>query len=148
MATTNEKKITRVEALTVALNLVESATLVRKDEVAQKIKDIIAQIEKKNSATSGKLSPRQMANEGIKANVLAFMRTAPNQLFTISELMKRPEGIPEEMTNQWMNALLRQMYDKENPNNPDFPIRRSEEKGKAYFQVNPYFVQPESEDEE
>lgn len=147
MATTNEKKITRVDALNVALNLVENATITRKDEVVQKIKDIIAQIEKKNSSTSGKLSPRQLANEGIKANVLAFMRTAPNQLFSISELMKRPDGIPEEMTNQWMNALLRQMYDKENPMNPAFPVQRIEEKGKAFFKVNPAFtIQTEDED--
>lgn len=138
MNTASEKKITRVDALNEALTLMENSTLPRKDEFVQKLKDIITSFEKKSS--SSKPTPRQLANDGLKKAIYAYMAQSPNQRFTVSELMKNVPGLPEEITNQWMTALLHQMYDKENPTNPAFPIVRSESKGRAYFQVNPAYV--------
>lgn len=144
-----EKKMTKVDALNVALAALEDYPHERLDEVIEKIQGIILQLQKKNSATSGKLTPKQMENEVIKANILAYMVEDTN--YTISDLLKHVADLPEDMTNQRMNALLRQMYP--DPKHPEIPVSacpivRVEVKGKAHFALNPDFVPAEDGEDE
>jgi hypothetical protein len=63
----------------------------------------------------------------------------PNKVYTITDLLKAVPGLPADMTNQRLSALMRQMYNKDVANDPNFPVVRVEEKRKAYFMLNPDF---------
>lgn len=80
-------------------------------------------LEKKNSSEK-KPTAQQIANDGIKAAIVAGM--SPNRLYTVTEIQKE---IPEcaELSNQRVSALLRQMIGTE--------IVRTEDKRKAYFSL-------------
>ena len=80
-------------------------------------------LEKKNSSEK-KPTAQQVANEGIKAAIVAGMTA--NRLYTVMEIQKE---IPEcaELSNQRISALLRQMI--------GVSINRTEDKRKAYFSL-------------
>lgn len=80
-------------------------------------------LEKKNSSEK-KPTAQQVANEGIKAAIVAGMTA--NRLYTVTEIQKE---IPEcaELSNQRISALLRQMI--------GVSINRTEDKRKAYFSL-------------
>ena len=84
-------------------------------------------LSKKNSADK-KPTAQQEANATIKSAIQTVMEANPNQLFTVSELMKKVPGLPEDMTNQRMSALVRQMVESG-------LVKRTEEKRKAYFSL-------------
>ena len=89
----------------------------------------------KKNTSEKKPTAKQIANDSIKGAILSVL--TDGKVMTVTDLLKNVPGLPEDMTNQRMSALLRQMYDKENPNNPDYPLCRIEEKRKAYFMRNP-----------
>ena len=89
----------------------------------------------KKNTSEKKPTAKQIANDSIKDAILSVL--TDGKVMTVTDLLKNVPGLPEDMTNQRMSALLRQMYDKENPNNPDYPLCRIEEKRKAYFMRNP-----------
>ena len=93
---------------------------------------------KSNSNGEKKLTATQIENENFKALILEFM--GEDTLYTITDLIK---NIPEfnGFNNQKVNALVRQMYAdvKKNENPNDFPLIRSEVKGRAYFAHNPNY---------
>jgi hypothetical protein len=139
MATTNTttaNKMTKATAFTIALSLVENSNLPNKAEVAEKISKEIEQLTKKK-AGSGKLTAKQTANMGLGACVVNFLRDNPNQMFTIGELMKKVEGLPEDISNQKMTSIFR--LDSVKPY-----FRREMVKGRAYFQ----YAEPSEEVEE
>ena len=78
---------------------------------------------KKNSADK-KPTAQQVANEGVKAAIVAGME--PNRLYTITDLIKEIPACAE-MTNQRVSAIVRQMIGNE--------VERVEEKRKAYFRL-------------
>ena len=84
-------------------------------------------LSKKNSADK-KPTAQQEANATIKADILALMEANPNQLFTVSELLKKVPNLPDTMTNQRMSALVRQMVDAGS-------VKRTEDKRKAFFSL-------------
>ena len=84
-------------------------------------------LSKKNSADK-KPTAQQEANATIKADILAVMEANPNQLFTVSELLKKVPNLPDTMTNQRMSALVRQMVDAGS-------VKRTEDKRKAFFSL-------------
>ena len=82
---------------------------------------------KKNTADK-KPTAQQEANAGIKSVVLTLMQEHPNQLYTVSELLKAVPDLPDTMTNQRMSAIVRQMVDAGQ-------VKRTEDKRKAYFSL-------------
>ena len=86
-----------------------------------------------------KLTATQIENEGHKAEILNFM--TEGTLYSITDLIK---SIPSfgEFTNQKVNALVKQMYAdvKKGQNTNDFPLVRSELKGRAYFSLNADYI--------
>lgn len=82
---------------------------------------------KKNS-TDKKPTAKQEANTVIKSAIQTVMEAHPNQLFTVSELMKKVPNLPEDMTNQRMSALIRQMVEAG-------LVKRTEVQRKAYFSL-------------
>lgn len=137
MAKTNEK-MTKKVAFEIALSLVEQSNHPDKAEVSAKLTKELEQIAKKSSATNGKTSAKQTANMGLGELVIAHLREHPNQMFTVTELMKAVPGLPEEITNQKLTAVMR--LDSVKPF-----YTRTMDKGKAYFK----YAQPaEVEDED
>ena len=85
----------------------------------------IALLEKKN--TERKPTEKQTVNKAIQEAILETMRIDPERKFTITELMKVVPGLPEDMTNQRMSALVRPLIDVQ--------VERIEEKRKAFFKI-------------
>ena len=77
---------------------------------------------KKNSGEK-KPTATQVANDGIKADILTAMEA--NRIYTISEMQKQI-GVCAELSNQRVSALVRQLVN-------DGKVERIEEKRKAYF---------------
>ena len=124
MATT---KMTNKVAFEMAITALSASDLANKDEAIAKIAKAIEQLEKKNSKTSGKLTPKQTANLAIGDAVVEFLRSKPTQMFSIAELLKQVEGLPEDVSPQKMTAIFR--LDNVRPY-----YRREMVKGRAYFQ--------------
>ena len=106
------------------------------EDVAEKIDSMIASLDKKS--TSKKPTKTQIANESIKDTIVAVLAETGN-LTTVAELCIDPRiGV----TNQKATALLRQLVEEKR-------VRRTEEKGKAYYAVGePAPVTAEDDDEE
>ena len=94
------------------------------DEVIAFIDHELELLAKQNSAEK-KPTAVQVANEGIKAEILSAMED--DRLYTITEMIKEIPACAD-LTNQRVSALVRQMYDCAEPT-----IERVEEKRKAYF---------------
>lgn len=122
---TNEKKMTKVSAFTIAMELVKNSAHPEKDAVVEKIAKEIENLSKK-SAGNGKPTAKQTANMGLGELVVDFLRNHADTAYTVTELMKQVEGLPAEITNQKLTALFR--LDNVKPF-----VERSMEKGKAYY---------------
>ena len=122
---TNEKKMTKVSAFTIAMELVKNSAHPDKDAVVEKIAKEIESLSKK-SAGNGKPTAKQTANMGLGELVVEFLRDHADTAYTVTELMKQVEGLPAEITNQKLTALFR--LDNVKPY-----VERSMEKGKAYY---------------
>lgn len=99
-------------------------------ENAELVKFIDHELEllaKKNASGSSKPTAVQVANEGIKAEILECMANEPNRLFTISE-MQKVFPCCAELSNQRVSALVRQLVN-------DGKVERLEEKRKAVFRI-------------
>ena len=79
----------------------------------------------KKNASDRKPTAQQVANEGIKAAIIAGM--TPNRLYTVTEIQKE---IPEcaGMSNQKVSALVRQLKDAG-------LVVKTEDKRKSYFSL-------------
>ena len=77
---------------------------------------------KKNSAEK-KPTAVQVANEGIKTDILEAMESGKK--YTITDLMKSVDACAD-LSNQRVSALVRQLV-------ADGSVERTEEKRKAYF---------------
>ena len=126
MATT-KNALTKASAFAIALELVNQSNHPQKDEVAEKVAKEIEQLTKKKSGNSAKQTAKQTANMELGEKVVSFLSANPNQMFTIGELMKKVEGLPEDISNQKMTSIFR--LDSVKPY-----YRREMVKGKAYFQ--------------
>ena len=111
------EKMTNSKALAFVLANAELPT-----DVREKIENIKASIDKKNSAER-KPTATQTENVGFKTAILNGMESG--KAYTIGDLMK---VIPEiaDLTNQRVSAIVRQLKD-------DGLVIREEVKRKAYF---------------
>ena len=122
MATT---KMTNKIALETAIAVLSTDNA--HDEVVAKLQKMLESVEKKNSKTSGKLTPKQVANLEIGESVVKYLRENPTQMFSMAELLKNVPNMPEDMSTQRLTAVFRQ--DNVRPH-----YRRETVKGKSYFQ--------------
>ena len=82
---------------------------------------------KKNTSGSSKPTAVQVANEGIKSEILEYMANEPNRLFTITEMIKEFECC-KDLTLPKVTALVGQLKN-------DGKVERLEEKRKAFFRI-------------
>ena len=117
----NEKKFTKREKFEM---LAKIEAVASNPLLAEFIEHELELLAKKNSADR-KPTASQLANEGIKNEILEGLENEPNRMFTISEMLK---AFPccAELTNQRVSALVRQLV-------ADGKVERVEEKRKAYF---------------
>ena len=79
----------------------------------------------RNNTVDKKPTATQVANEGIKADIKAFLDAHKGEKFTVSALMKSVPAIADA-SNQKVSSLVRQMV-------LDGQADRIEDKRKAYF---------------
>ena len=114
------KKMTKMQKFEILSNLPE----VKNNPIlAEFVAHEMELLSKKNSAEK-KPTEKQTANAAIQAEVLNAMEV--NTLYTITDLCKTVPNLPEDMTNQRMSALVRQLV-------LNGTVERIEEKRKAYF---------------
>jgi hypothetical protein len=117
------EKMTNKKALTFVLEGFELPA-----DVREKLEKMLVQVEKKNSAkTEGKLTPTQVANEVIKAEIFDFLADNPTRKMTISEMLKEIPACAE-LTNQKVSALVRQLKE-------EGKVVKTEDKRKSYFSI-------------
>ena len=113
----NTKKMTKREMF----EMIKANHNLSADEIAF-IDHELELLAKKNSAEK-KPTAVQVANECIKADILAGMEVGKK--YTITDLMKSVDACAE-LSNQRVSALVRQLV-------ADGSVERTEEKRKAYF---------------
>ena len=113
----NAKKMTKREMF----EMIKANHNLSADEIAF-IDHELELLAKKNSAEK-KPTAVQVANEGIKADILDGMEIGKK--YTITDLMKEIPACAE-LSNQRVSALVRQLV-------TDGAVERTEEKRKAYF---------------
>ena len=112
------KKMTRVEALTLAITALTDNT--EAVEVLTTIRDSIA---KANSRKSDKPTKAQVANMDVKSRLIAHM--GDGNRYTVAELVK---ALDNEFSSQKLSALLRQLI-------LSGDVVREEDKRKAVFRL-------------
>ena len=117
------KEMTKVNALTIALELVEQSTHAEKEAVANKIRKEIENLSKKSAKASGELTKTQKDNLVLAGQMLDWMES--NHAYSISELSKNCPAVLGA-TPQKIRPLLTGLI-KSNA------VVRTEEKGKPLF---------------
>lgn len=119
-----EKKITKRESFA---EIREILAELGKDRLVGVMEHELELLAKKNASGSSKPTAVQIANEGIKSEILECMANEPNRLFTISE-MQKVFPCCADLSNQRVSALVRQLI-------ADGKVERLEEKRKAVFRI-------------
>jgi hypothetical protein len=117
------KEMTKVNALTIALELVEQSAHAEKEAVANKIRKEIENLSKKSAKASGELTKTQKDNLVLAGQMLDWMES--NHAYSISELSKNCPAVLGA-TPQKIRPLLTGLI-KSNA------VVRTEEKGKPLF---------------
>lgn len=120
-----EKKMTKVQKYDLALSLDAVKANPILVEFFEHEKELLA----KKNASDRKPTATQIANEGIKSEILDLM--ADGKARTVTEIMKAVPSLAGA-SNQKATSLVRQLAD-DNGARPDSPLVRSEVKGKAFF---------------
>ena len=132
MANNTNKKLTQADHLTALLTYLDNhpGALfpspkgdITAEQMAEFATHRLELLEKKNSADK-KPTAQQEANAVIKTAILTTL--ADSKKRTVTDLLKDVDGLPEDMTNQRMSALVRQMVEAGQ-------VMREEIKRKAYF---------------
>ena len=103
MSTT--KKMTHRDYFSALLNMEEVKAYPGMEDF---ISGRIAALDKK-SAAPHKETDADKVKDGIKANVLSFLSAHKGEKFTITQMMKQIEGLPADISNQKLTALVRQL---------------------------------------
>ena len=119
-----EKKITKREKFEMIAKIEEVAS---NPILAEFVEHELELLAKKNASGTGKQTATQIANEGIKEEILEEMRKEPNRLYSISEMIKLFPCC-NELSLPKVTALVTQLAKAE-------LVVRMEEKRKAYFKI-------------
>ena len=103
----------------------DDGTTFTADEVVAKLNEMWDALNKKSSAEKP-LTEQQKQNLGYKADLLAVL--ADGKARTATELMKEVPTFPEDMSNQRVSQLLRQLI-------LDGKVERETVKGKTLFKI-------------
>ena len=95
------------------------------DEIVAKLTEMMDGLDKKSTGEK-KLTDQQVANLGYKTDILAYL--ADGQPKTATEILKGIPTFPENMSNQRVSALLRQLI-------LDGKVSKDVVKGKTLFKV-------------
>ena len=120
------KKLTKTDRFNILLSYEE----VKADpDMVAFIEHEIELLANKRTNANGerKLTAQQAANVVIKTNVVELLASDATRLFSVTEIIKEAEDIPEDMTPQRMTALLTQLIAEEK-------IQRIKDKRKTFFQ--------------
>ena len=117
------EKMTKVNALTIALALVEDSTHAEKDAVAEKIRKEIENLAKKSTKASGEPTKVQKANIALADQMWDWMEA--DHAYSIGELSKECPAVLGA-TPQKIRPLLTGLMKKG-------VVVRTEEKGKPLF---------------
>lgn len=99
------KKMTHKDYFTALLDMPEVQNYPGMTEF---IEGRISAIEKKASAPK-KETEQDKVKDGIKSAVLTYLRENADKRFTITTLMKEVPGLPADISNQKLTALVRQL---------------------------------------
>lgn len=124
--TNSIKKLTKTDRFNILLSYEE----VKADpDMVAFIEHEIELLANKRTNANGerKLTARQTANAEIKSNIVELLASDSVRLFSVTEIIKEAEGIPEDMPSQRMTALLTQLIAEEK-------IQRVKDKRKTFFQ--------------
>ena len=94
-------------------------------EIVAKLNEMIDGLDKKSTGEK-KLTDQQVANLGYKTDILAYL--ADGQAKTATEILKGVTTFPEDMSNQRVSQLLRQLI-------LDGKVVKDTVKGKTLFKV-------------
>jgi predicted transcriptional regulator len=114
-------KMTNKKALEIAIDLMYAQENPDREAI-EKLENILYQTNKKNSA-SRKPTATQVANEGLKTDIIAFL--SDGKRATVTEIMKGVASL-SGLSNQKVSAIVRQLKE-------DGVVIRTEEKRKVYF---------------
>lgn len=117
------KEMTKVNALTIALELVEQSAHAEKEAVANKIRKEIENLSKKSAKASEELTKTQKDNLVLAGQMLDWMES--NHAYSISELSKNCPAVLGA-TPQKIRPLLTGLI-------KSHAVVRTEEKGKPLF---------------
>lgn len=95
------------------------------DEILAKLDEMWQALDKKSS-TEKPMTEQQKQNLGYKTDLLAVL--SDGKARTATELLKEVPTFPEEMTNQRVSALLRQLI-------LDGKVKKETVKGKTMFSI-------------
>ena len=99
------KKMTHKDYFSALLNMAEVKAYPGMEDF---INGRISALEKKASAPH-KETEQDKVKDGIKASVLTFLQDNPDKQYTITQLMKEVSGLPADISNQKLTALVRQL---------------------------------------
>lgn len=113
------EKMTNVKALELAIATLKDTEF--SVEALEKLQNITMSLAKKSTRKSGKPTKTQLANEGIKVQILEVME--PNKSYRAGDIAKEiGESIPK------VSALLRQLKEANK-------VSRTEVKGTPYYSI-------------
>ena len=115
------KKITKTDMFNALLNKYAFT-----DEEKAFIEHEIELLNKKSATGERKPTATQVANEGLKEEILSFMAENSARIFTVTELIKEVPALAE-LSNQKVSALMTQLKDTG-------AVNKTVEKRKSYFQ--------------
>ena len=121
-------KLTKKVALSLAiasLNGEALSTEFTTADVVAKLNEMVAQLDKKTGAEKP-LTEQQKQNLGYKTDLLAIL--ADGKARTATELLKEVPTFPEDMSNQRVSQLLRQLI-------LDGKVKKETVKGKTLFTI-------------
>jgi hypothetical protein len=121
----NNKGMTKVQAFTIALELVKNSTHASKDEVCAKISKEIENLSNRKPTTKEAIEQEVRRNRG--ELLIDFLREHRNERFTVTQLQTAVPGFPAEISNSAVTSLFRL------PNVIAHHIR-TVDKGRAYYQ--------------